>query len=293
MPESFLSGLQPGALPGVIGSVSVFLFVYFTLWFLVTEALRNGGLVDIGWGAGFVLLAGWRMLVKPSFVGVLLFLAIASWGIRLAVHIGLRNIGKPEDPRYAGFRRDWGKGYPLRAYFQLFLFQGVMMGLISLPFLLGYEAYRQAQSLSIPVFIGGLLVFWFGLSFETQADRQLAVFVAKKRQARRRSESGQRSDTADETGISPDAILDTGLWSWSRHPNYFGEAVAWWGIYFTAIAMGAPWWTCIGPIMITLLLRYVSGVPLLEKRMKGRPGYDAYAAVTPIFIPRRPRKEYT
>ena len=107
------------------------------------------------------------------------------------------------------------------------------------------------------------------MGFEAVADRQLALFVAKR----------------------PAPLLKTGLWAWSRHPNYFGEAVAWWGIYFASIALGAPWWTFVGPLAITLLLRYVSGVPLLEKRMAGRPGYAAYAAVTPVFIPRRPRKE--
>lgn len=269
MPDTFLGGLAEGSISGVLWSTALFLFVYFSLWFLATEALRNGGLVDIGWGAGFVLLAGWRMLLAPTFPGILLWLAVACWGIRLATHIGKRNIGKPEDPRYAGFRKEWGRGYPLRAYFQLFLFQGLMMGIISLPFLLGLEAHRQQAALSLPVFIAGLAVFLFGLGFEAVADRQLAMFVAKR----------------------PAPLLKTGLWAWSRHPNYFGEAVAWWGIYFTSIALGAPWWTFVGPLAITLLLRFVSGVPLLEKRMAGRPGYAAYAAVTPVFIPRRPRKE--
>jgi steroid 5-alpha reductase family enzyme len=292
MPDSFLSGLAPSSLSGVLGSAALFLFIYFTLWFLVTEALRNGGLVDIGWGAGFVLLAAWRMLLAPSFAGVLLWLAVAAWGIRLAMHIGLRNIGKPEDARYAGFRREWGKGYPLRAYFQLFLFQGLMMGIISLPFLLGYEAARQGQPVSVVVFIGGLLVFGFGLAFEAQADRQLAAFLSKKRRARSLAASQMENPDFEEVGLPPESLLTTGLWAWSRHPNYFGESVAWWGIYFMGIALGAPWWTMIGPIVITLLLRFVSGVPLLEKRMRGRPGYDAYATATPIFIPRRPRKEY-
>ena len=291
MPDSFLSGLAPSSLSVVLGSVSLFLFIYFTIWFLATEALQNGGLVDIGWGAGFVLLAGWRMLLAPSFAGVLLWLAVAVWGIRLAMHIGLRNIGKPEDARYAAFRREWGKGYALRAYFQLFLFQGLMMGTISLPFLLGFEASRQGQPVSAVVFIGGLLVFGFGLAFEAQADRQLAAFLSKKRRARNQPSPQMDDPEIAQMGPSPDALLTTGLWAWSRHPNYFGEAVAWWGIYFMGIALGAPWWTVLGPVVITLLLRFVSGVPLLEKRMRDRPGYDDYASVTPIFIPRRPRKE--
>jgi steroid 5-alpha reductase family enzyme len=285
MPESFLFGLAPGTPAGVLTGAAVFLFVYFTAWFLLTEALRNGGLVDIGWGLGFVILAGWRLFTVFSLPAFLLWLAVACWGLRLAIHIGLRNIGRPEDPRYAGFRKEWGRGYPLRAYFQLFLFQGLMMGLISLPFLLGLEGYRQTRVLAVPVFLAGLLVFWFGLGFETQADRQLAVYLAKRKKQRSQTKDRNGATEAD-SDVGP--VLNTGLWAWSRHPNYFGEAVAWWGIWFMSISMGAPWWTLVGPAAITLLLRYVSGVPLLEKRMRGRPGYDAYAASTPIFIPRRP-----
>lgn len=288
MPDSFLHGLAAGTPSGFGWGAVLFLFAYFTAWFLVTEALRNGGLVDIGWGLGFVLLAGWRLLTAFSLPAFLLWVAIASWGLRLAAHIGKRNVGRPEDPRYAGFRRAWGKGYPLRAYLQLFLFQGLMMGVISLPFLLGFEAYRLAKALSVPVYLGGMLVFWFGLGFETLADRQLAVYLSKRQKQRRQTKEGNAGKAA-EPGVGP--ILNTGLWAWSRHPNYFGEAVAWWGIWFVSIAMGAPWWTFVGPMAITLLLRFVSGVPLLEKRMEGRPGYGAYAAATPIFIPRRPRKD--
>ena len=273
----WLTGQVPAGETGpVLLIAGLFLLIYFTLWFLLTERLRNAGLVDIGWGMGFVLMALVSAGVAPSVPGVLLAVPVGAWGIRLAVHIGRRNIGKPEDPRYQGFRLAWGKGWRLRAWLQLFLFQGVMMGLIALPYLLGIRAAAALDPAGpgrIVLFVAGLLVWVAGFGLETTADAQLARFL------RERKGSGR--------------VLDTGVWAWSRHPNYFGEALAWWGVYLAALAAGAPGWTAVGPLAITLLVRYVSGVPMLEQRMAGRPEYAAYARRTPVFIPRPPvrRKE--
>ncbi len=251
----------------------VFLLAYFTLWYLLGERLRNAGLVDIGWGAGFVVLAAAAACLSPSVPGFMLAAAVGVWGVRLAVHIGRRNIGKPEDPRYRDFRQAWGKSWPLRAWLQLFLFQGLMMGIIASPFLLGIRAsgISGPDGILRKLLLGaGLLLWGCGFSLEAVADAQLARFLNNRRQA----------------GL----VLDTGAWAWSRHPNYFGEALAWWGIFVASLALGAPAWTVIGPVTITWLVRWVSGVPLLEKRMASRPGYAAYAARTPVFVPRPPQR---
>ena len=270
----WLTGTVPAPEIGqVMLWAGVFLLVYFTLWYLVGELLRNAGLVDIGWGAGFVLLAATSAIMSPSVLGFLPAGAVAVWGIRLALHIGRRNLGKPEDVRYQDFRRAWGKNWPLRAYLQLFLFQGVMMGIIASSFLIGIRASASAAPVGIVrqgLLVAGLLLWACGFGLEAAADAQLARFLRQRRQ--------------------PGQVLDTGIWAWSRHPNYFGEALAWWGIFLAALALGAPVWTVISPVTITWLVRWVSGVPLLEKRMASRPAYAAYAARTPVFVPRFPKR---
>lgn len=275
--REWLTGLVPAGETGpMLLFAGVFLFLYFSLWFLYTERVRNAGLVDIGWGAGFVLLAVGSAVLSPSVPGALLGAAVAAWGVRLALHIGRRNVGKPEDARYQGFRQAWGERYPLRAWLQLFLFQGLMMGIIALPYLLGIRAAAAAAPagpVRMTLLVAGLLVWSAGFAMEAIADAQLARFLRERTEGRR--------------------VLDTGLWAWSRHPNYFGESLAWWGVFLAAAAAGAPAWTVIGPVAITLLVRYVSGVPMLEQRMMQRPEYAAYARRTPVFVPRPPvrRKE--
>jgi len=125
-----------------------------------------------------------------------------------------------------------------------------------------------AQSLallSLPLLIFGILIYLIGLTIETIADRQLKSHVTNP----------------NKKGT----LIDTGLWKYSRHPNYFGESVVWWGIYLTSVSLGAPLWTVLSPILITLLVRYVSGVPMLEKRLTRYPGYEEYVRKTSIFIP--------
>ncbi len=248
--------------------VALFLFLYFTAWFIAAEILRNASIVDIGWGAGFALLAGLQLARGISVPGLLLAIPVWVWGIRLAWHIGRRNWGKPEDFRYVAFRKEWGASYRVRAYFQLFIFQGFLMGVIALPFLYGIRLAERLQGFSPAALLimgTGLALWLAGFMMETISDTQLGRFTRNP----------------DNKG----KVMSEGLWGCTRHPNYFGEAVSWWGIWLAALAVGTPWWSLAGPLTITLFLRYVSGVPMLEKRMDGRPGYAEYAARTPIFIP--------
>lgn len=245
------------------------LLVYFSAVFLLALVLRNASILDIFWGAGFVLVAwvshpgladaGWPQNLSLVFVTL--------WGIRLTAHILRRNWRKPEDFRYQEFRRQWGRLYPLRAYVQLFLGQGLFLYLISL----GFLWIHTHGSLRSAFLVGaGALVWGIGFGFEAIGDAQLRAFL-------RRPENRGR-------------ILQEGLWRYTRHPNYFGEATLWWGIFLMAWGMGAPLYTLLSPLTITILVRLVSGVPMLEKSFASVPGYAAYQARTPIFFPWFPRR---
>ena len=243
-------------------SILTVLWIFFTIFYFIAKQTKNAGLVDIGWGIGFVVVSAWVQFNQNKTSGWILFLMILLWGGRLAFHLFKRNVGKPEDYRYAAFRRDWGKNYELRAYFQIFMLQGVLMYGVSVASIFGQQS---AALLSLPLLILGVLIYLIGLTIETIADRQLKSHVTNP------SKKG--------------TLIDTGLWKYSRHPNYFGESVVWWGIYLTSVSLGAPLWTVLSPILITLLVRYVSGVPMLEKRLTRYPGYETYVRKTSIFIP--------
>jgi steroid 5-alpha reductase family enzyme len=189
------------------------------------------------------------------------------WGVRLSSHILRRNFGKPEDYRYANFRKAWGKSYFLRSFIQLFMLQGVLMYLISVA---NIQGQSQATLTLYPLLLIGIVVYLLGLGLESIADSQLRKHIAKPE--------------------NKGKLIRTGVWKYSRHPNYFGESIVWWGVYLVSVALGAPLWTIFSPMLITLLVRYVSGVPMLEERLKRYAGYETYVAETSIFIPKLPKK---
>ncbi len=251
-----------------INSGLVILCLMMTLW-LLSLALRNASIVDIFWGIGFIVVAwfafsyGQGYLPRKQWMTAL----VTLWGLRLAFHIGIRNWGKPEDFRYATWREENGARWWWVSFFKVFLLQGLLMWVISVPIV-------AAQSLGFPAILTpldviGALVALSGLLFETVADLQLTVF---------------KRDTSNKG-----RILTTGLWKFSRHPNYFAEAVVWWGFYIIASAAGA-WWTIFSPILMTWLLLRVSGVTMLERTMKAKPGYEEYMRKTSAFIPWLPKR---
>jgi len=244
----------------------IILLAYFTLWYIVGAIIKNASIIDIGWGLGFVVLAAIGFVQNMTLVSAVVTLLVAIWGIRLTYHIFRRNAGKPEDFRYANFRREWGRAYYIRSYFQLFMFQAAMMFLISMSFVYA-NALGTVESLGL--FIAGMIIWLVGFLFEAIGDSQLKKF------ARNPANKGK--------------LINTGLWKYTRHPNYFGEATLWWGVFAMAIACGAPWYTVASPITITLLVRFISGVPMLEKNLKKREGYENYVRKTSIFIPWFPK----
>jgi steroid 5-alpha reductase family enzyme len=244
--------------------------VYMTLLFLVAMMKKNNSLVDIAWGPGFVLLVLYNLLRTgpPSLFGVTILVMTGAWGIRLAVHVGIRNAGKKEDFRYAKWRREWGRFFVSRSYLQIFVLQGFLMTIIGIPiiFILQQPArkWHWLDFLGILIWLGGFL-------WEVIADWQLASFIRH-----RKSRSGE--------------IMTGGLWRYSRHPNYFGEALLWWGPAILCLPWPGGWVTLLSPLCIDFLLLRVSGVPMLEKKYRKNPAWESYARRTNKLIPGIPRK---
>ncbi len=240
-----------------------------TLVWVISLFARDASLIDLFWGPLFAA-QGWVYRWRSDDAGLASLLAVVivtAWAIRLTVHLARRNLGKGEDPRYAAMRAAGGPSWPMRSLVTVFWLQAGLSWVVALPL-----AVVAGSPVPAGVVVGlGALVAVVGLLVETVADLQLASFKSDP------SRKGQ--------------VLDTGLWRYSRHPNYFGDAVFWWGIYLMAVGAGGTW-TVVGPILMTLLLMKVSGVPMLESRMEEtRPGYREYVRRTPAFFPWIPRSE--
>lgn len=248
---------------------AIVVFIYFFIFFIVAQVIKNNSIVDMGWGAGFVLLALYNLIVSGAVVerNMIITVLVAIWGLRLAYYIVRRNWGKPEDFRYAKWRREWGRWLVPRAFFQVFMLQGVMMLIIGYPIILVNASPQPGLNFSDYL---GVLVWVAGFFFESVGDKQMAEF---------------KKDPANKG-----QIIKTGLWKYSRHPNYFGEAMMWWGIFLLALSVPLGWSGIISPLTITVLLLFVSGVPMLEKKYKDNPEFLEYAKVTSKFFPWFPKK---
>jgi steroid 5-alpha reductase family enzyme len=252
----------------VFAKIGMVVFVYMCAWFLLALKLKRNDIADIAWGLGFIVIAcACLYLFPPNDVLQYLTTGIVGfWGIRLAHHVWQRNRAKPEDPRYAAWRKEWGKRVIPRSFLQVFMLQGLLMIVVATPVILinsqGRVPYNILQSI-------GVVVWWLGFWFESTADTQLKEFLAKRK--------------------ASDEVMQSGLWKYSRHPNYFGEALQWWGIGLMATTVTNGFLGLIGPITITFLLTRVSGIPMLEKRYEHNKAYQAYKARTSAFWPRKPR----
>lgn len=246
------------------------IFIYFFVFFIIAQIIKNNSIVDIGWGIGFVLAAWYTLLRAGQFNPVALFTTalVTIWGVRLFYHIIKRNWGKAEDFRYANWRREWGRWLVPRAFLQIFMLQALIMSVVAYP-VLGINSDKSA-SFGLWALLGG--VIWLkGFFFEAVGDMQLRRFIKNP----------------DNKG----KIMTKGLWRFTRHPNYFGEATMWWGIFIVSLETSNPWAGIVSPVAITYLLLYVSGVPLLEKAYEDNADYQAYAAVTSKFMPWFPKRQ--
>ncbi len=239
------------------------------LW-LASLWIKNTSIVDMFWGMLFVGLAWGYVYTSPIATprGFLIAFLVSLWGLRLSWHLAKRNGWQHEDHRYVAMRQRHGKHWPWLSLFVVFFLQGLIALIVALPI---YSASNIAASWNIYDAIG-LLLFIVGLLFEIIADHQLKVF----------------KHDPQNRGLT----MKTGLWRYSRHPNYFGDALLWWGLFLLGGAATGAWWNIISPILMTFLLMQVSGVPLTEQRMKKtRPDFSDYAACTSSFFPWFPKSQ--
>ena len=241
--------------------------IMLTLW-LVSLPLRNASIVDVFWGVGFVVIVWVTFFAAGSMSprSLLICVLTSLWGLRLAGYLAWRNLGKGEDYRYGAMRERFGRRFPLISLFVVFWLQGLIMWLVAFPI---QTAHFGAAPLGWIDAIGAS-VWAVGWLFESIGDLQLARFKADP--------------------VNRGKVMDRGLWRYTRHPNYFGDFLVWWGLYCIA-AVGGAWWTIFSPILMSVLLIRVSGVTLLEHSLKkNRPGYVDYVARTSPFFPWPPKR---
>ncbi|QSX08854.1 DUF1295 domain-containing protein [Alkalibacter rhizosphaerae] len=246
-------------------------WIYFTIVFFIAQWKKNNSIVDITWGLGFVVLANYLLFRTATFDlrSIVATVLVTAWGLRLFLYIGIRNWGKPEDFRYVAMREKWGTDhYYLKAYANVFLAQAGFLYIVSFPVIL-----VQARDPGGFGWIGliGLAIWLVGFFFEAVGDYQLRQFLKKPE--------------------NKGKLMRYGLWKYTRHPNYFGEATMWWGIFLVTLGDLFGLLGIIGPATISYLLMFVSGVPLLEKKYMKREDFREYAKVTNKFFPWFPKKE--
>ncbi len=267
------------------GGLSIWVCV--TLLWLLSIRMKNVSIVDIFWGFGFVLTNALYFILGQGDPArkLLLLVLVSLWGLRLAIYLAWRNIGKGEDFRYQQFRQDYGpQRYWWISYFQVFLLQGLLMWLISMPLAWGMMYWHTIPQMSYQLWHTGKgpneglqaldyvgIVLWaIGLYFESVGDWQLARFKGNPE--------------------NKGKVMDRGLWRYTRHPNYFGDTAVWWGFGFISLSVGG-YWAFLGTLLMTGLIIKVSGVALLEKSLKSqKPQYAEYIRKTSAFIPWFPKQ---
>lgn len=251
----------------VTGACTLAVAVVHSVTFAIGRKVGRYNVVDVAWGIGFVVVAAVAGLVghgDPTRRWLLLAL-VSIWGLRLSWHIHRKTAGHGEDRRYANLLRGASVGQVVR---KVFLLQGFLTLFISFPLQLSAVTGPTPTPL-LAVTAAGVAVWLLGFLFEALGDRQLRDF---------------KSDPAHR-GL----IMDRGLWSWTRHPNYFGDACVWWGLWLITVTGWVPLATAVSPLVMTYFLVDVSGARLTEKYMKGRPGFAEYQKRTAYFVPRPPR----
>ena len=244
------------------------ILVYMTGWFIAAQICGRNDIADVAWGLGFILATVVSLLAGGIYPlrGLLISALVLIWGIRLALHIHNRNRGKGEDPRYRKWREEWGKWFVLRSFLQVFMLQGILLLMVAIPVIFVNQAPAAPLGwLDLP----GLAIWLYGLVFEAIGDWQLLKFIRNP----------------DNKG----KLMTTGLWRYTRHPNYFGEVALWWGIWLMTLPLPGGWLTVIGPLTITFLILKVSGIPMLENPYEDRADFQEYKCRTSVFFPLPPR----
>jgi steroid 5-alpha reductase family enzyme len=248
--------------------LGLILFIYINIWFVISLLQKRNDVADEAWGLGFVTLAWTSLLISGNFFlqNILVNILVSIWGIRLFIHIHKRHKGKEEDSRYLAWRKSWGKWFLLRSYLQIFILQGIFLFIIAIPIMfINKNVYGDLNYLILI----GLVVWVIGFLFESIGDKQLETYLKNPE--------------------NKGKIMQEGLWKYTRHPNYFGEVTLWWGIWIIAFSIQNSIYTIVGPITISFLILFVSGIPLLEKKYKGRSDFEDYKKRTSVFFPLPPK----
>ena len=245
------------------------LLIYFSIFFIIGQIIKNNSIVDFGWGLGFVILALFQLFtVRPlNLSAIIVAILVIVWGVRLSYHIAKRNFKKGEDFRYVKMREKWGTHPYINAFLKVYMLQALFMYIIATPIMIVFETGINELNLMTLL---GILVWLIGFYFEAIGDKQLKEFIKKPE--------------------NKGKIMKSGLWKYTRHPNYFGEATMWWGIFLIVMPAAYGLSAIMSPILITYLLVFVSGVPMLEEKYKNNVEFIEYAKVTSKFIPLPPKK---
>ncbi|MBS7530809.1 DUF1295 domain-containing protein [Hazenella sp. IB182353] len=255
----------------LIGIAGAVLFLYMTCIWFIAQRIHDLSIVDIAWGGGFVLLSwiGLGYVSEPTTRQIILTILVTIWGLRLSGYIYIRGRGKEEDYRYQDMRKRWGDRVALISFVRVYMFQGVILFLLSFPLFIVYTM-DNGSSLGWLDYLG-ITLWLIGFGFEAISDQQLYRFK--------------------QNPNNKGKVIQSGLWKYTRHPNYFGESLLWWGIFMLALAVPYGIATVYAPIALTFLLLKVSGVPLLEKKYMQKPEFREYAKRTNQFIPWFPKKK--
>lgn len=248
----------------LILDIAIILASYATVWFIISIIVKRNDIADVAWGIGYILICLYLFMTEPGHpIAWLCYSLVTIWALRLSSYIYFRNRQKTEDFRYKNWREEWGSTFYVRSFFQVYLLQAFFLLIIISPVI--FAANQSVSKFTVWSYLG-IVVWVIGFVWQALGDSQLARFKKNK------------------TGSNE--ILNTGLWKYSRHPNYFGEIVMWWGIYLIVWPLPYSYYFIIGPITITFLIRYVSGVPMLEERYKNNAAYQAYKQKVPVLFPK-------
>lgn len=245
--------------------LSELVIVSGVILYVLSICIQRNDIADIGWGIGIVLTGVTSYFLHPDrgpLMDILLLL-VTLWGVRLSTRIFLRNRRKGEDLRYKKWRDTWGAWFYVRSYLQIYLLQGFLMVVVGYP-LIHVSVYTSDAKLGLITFLG-IAIWCTGYFFEVIGDWQLDRFIQSK--------------------PAKGSILSTGLWKYSRHPNYFGEVTMWWGVWVMVAGVPMSYLALVSPLMITFLILKVSGIPLLERQFEGNVQFEEYKKHTSAFFP--------
>lgn len=245
------------------------ILVFILIVYAYAQFINDNSIVDIAWGIGFIIAAAIALYESQLFFtqNLLINALTLIWGLRLALYIFVRHGKNGEDYRYKEMREGWGKNVALMGLLKVFLPQAILMFLIGFPILITNCFPHNGLHWTD---IAGTIIWLVGFYFEAVSDMQMANY---------------KKDPANKG-----KVMNHGLWNYTRHPNYFGEATMWWGIFLIAIPSGYWWISLLSPIAITLIIIKVTGVELLEKKYANNPAYQEYIRKTSSFLPMPPKK---